>query len=187
MNQDDDQRWLDALAGREGEPSASTREARALRAALRADAPARVLEATRSPVREDALIARAVREGVLDAPKRAFRPRTHWHLPLAASVVLVFAAGLYVKLQPTASPVVRGDEDGIVRLQAKDAASLKRAILLDLREAGVSATGYETLGVHGIDADLPMPLSAEVQRVLARHHIAEPPDGVLRLEIRSTE
>lgn len=177
----DDQTWLDALAGRATDASATAREALALRAALRAgSAPVANLP---DKAREDALIARAVDEGVITIPARPRRLRG-WQLPLAASVLLV-AAGILLQLQPQA-PIVRGDEVGIVRLVAADPARLKRSILAELRAAGVSATGYEALGVHGIDADLPLPLPPAVERVLAMHGIAEPRDGVLRIEIRSS-
>lgn len=194
MNMDDDQNWLDALAGRGITPSATTREAHALRSALLAQASIRGADrapdnviSIRNSAREDALIERAVRDGLIDTPRAATSRRWTWQLPVAASVLLVFAAGIYVRLLPTSTPVVRGSEDGIVRLQTRNASALKQTILNELRAAGVSVTGYEALGVHGIDADLPVPLSPEVKRVLAAHDIPEPRDGVLRIEIRSTE
>ena len=187
----DDETWLDALAGRETPPSATAREASVLRAALRdgrqftgAARPVMNVTALPNHAREDALIARAVSEGIIVTPAKTRRPK-RWHLPLAASVLLVVTAGILVQLQPPA-PIVRGDADGIVQLVADDPALLKQRILAELRAAGVSAAGYESLGVHGIDADLPMPLSPAVKRVLAAHGVAEPGDGVLRIEIRSS-
>ncbi len=178
----DDETGLDALAGRETPPSAAAREAMLLRAAIRHDdAPVTSVPNT---AREDALIARAVNEGLIAMPSKMQRWR-RWQLPLAASVLLVVTAGILLQLQPQA-PIERGNEDGIVRLVAADPASLKQRILGELRAAGINATGYEALGVHGIDADLPMPLSPAVKRVLAEHAVAEPGDGVLRIEIRSS-
>jgi len=187
MNTDDDQIWFDALAGREPASSAPAREAHALRTALRsATTSADNVRAMRDANREEALIARAVSEGVIRAAPR--RRRMSWQLPLAASVLLVVAAGIVLELRiPPDTATMRGNEDGIVRLQATDAAALKRQILAELRSAGVNATGYEALGVHGIDADLSLPLTPDVQRVLAAHDIPEPADGVLRIEIRSSE
>ena len=192
MNDTDDSLWLDALAGREAPRSATAREAQLLRDALR-DAVAARANQSRADVlpfpdaaRENALIARAIREGLLP---RATPLRPKWPWAVAATV-LVMSAGLMVQMQLQQRPaiaVVRGDEDGIVRLTAPDAAALKRTLLAELRAAGVSATGYEALGVQGIDADLPMPVSPDVKRVLAAHGIAEPDDGVLRIEIRSSE
>jgi hypothetical protein len=187
MNTDDDQIWFDALAGREPPSSATSREAHALRAALRGvHTPADNVRAMRDATREEALIARAVQEGVIRAvpPRR----RLSWQLPLAASVLIIVSAGIVLELRtPRDTEIMRGTEDGIVRLQATDAAALKQQILAELRSAHVSATGYEALGVHGIDADLSLPLSPDVQRVLAAHDIPEPADGVLRIEIRSSE
>jgi hypothetical protein len=82
---------------------------------------------------------------------------------------------------------VRGGEDGVVRLTATHPAALKQRILQELRAAGVEATGYEALNVHGIDADLPLPLTDAVRGVLRAHDIEEPADGALRIEIRSRE
>ena len=191
MNADDDQDWLDALAGREQTPSATVREALVLRAALRErEHPAAQFEPGRQDSRrENALIAQAVREGIMAPPPRATtrRWRTGWQLPLAASVLLLFGAGIFINQYWSTPPVVRGDEAGIVRLQAADPAALKREILAQLRAAGVDAAGYETLGVYGIDADLAQPLTPAVRDVLATYRIAEPPDGVLRIEIRSSQ
>ncbi len=193
MNQDDDDTWMDALAGRDRSSSPTTREARALRTALRAralDSTPLPLASARDTARENELVARAVREGVIEAAPRDTkrRWRTNWQLPLAASVLVVVGAGVLMRAQwPSSPPVVRGDEDGIVRLRAADPAAFKRELLAQLREAGVEATGYEALDVHGIDADLPLPLTPAVRGVLAAHGIAEPADGVLRIEIRSSE
>jgi hypothetical protein len=184
MNSDDDQSWLDALAGRESADSATTREARALRSALRTEATPRA-SGTRDAAREELLIARARREGIIAT---TVRRRFHWQLPLAASVLIFIAGGIVMQLRsPPTAPVTRGDEGGVVRLQDADPAALKQTILTELRAAGASATGYEALDVHGIDADLPLPLTPEMRLVLAAHAIPEPPDGVLRVEIRSSE
>jgi hypothetical protein len=184
MSEDDDQVWLDALAGRESIDSATTREARALRSALRTTA-APSASGTRDAAREELLIARARREGLIATKVRRL---IHWQLPLAASVLIFIAGGIVMQLRlPPTTPVTRGDEGVIVRLQAADPAALKQTILTELRAAGASATGYEALDVHGIDADLPLPLTPEMRRVLAARAIPEPPDGVLRIEIRSNE
>jgi hypothetical protein len=80
-------------------------------------------------------------------------------------------------------PVVRGTPDGIVRISAPDPVALKQQLIEELRAAGVSATGYELLGRHGVDADLPQPLTDAVRGVLEKHRIPAPPEGVLRVEI----
>jgi len=185
---DDDQDWLDALAGRGTAVSPTRREAAVLRAAL-SDARQGVAEVATDEVaaarREVALIERAVQEGLIErAPRRLGR----WQLPLAASVLLAIGAGIFFRPQVADdSGAVRGDERGIVRLTAADPARLERDILAQLRAAGVEATGYEALDVHGIDADLALPLSPEVQRILDVHGIPAPADGVLRVEIRRSQ
>ncbi len=79
--------------------------------------------------------------------------------------------------------VVRGTAQAVVRIEAADPSALQRQILEDLRRAGVEATGYERLGRHGIDADLPDLVPPAIERVLQRHGIPVPRDGVLAVEI----
>jgi hypothetical protein len=190
----DDDEWLNALAGRSTTTSATRREAEVLCSALRDTAGAWRDTAQDSLTgnevgdarRAAALIDRAARDGLIERPRRRL---ASWQLPLAASVLVVLAVGLVFQLQPRlpASNTVRADERGIVRLTAADPARLKRDILTQLRAAGVEATGYEALDVHGIDADLALPLSPELERVLDAHRIPAPADGVLRIEIRRPE
>ncbi|MEJ0087981.1 MAG: hypothetical protein WDO72_20120 [Pseudomonadota bacterium] len=187
---DDDAKWLDALAGRATDLSATRREAEALRAALSGARKAPEMPANdelAAARREAQLVQRAVDEGLIERTPRRGLPR--WQLPLAASVLLVVAAGVVLQIQrPVATPeVLRGDEAGIVRLTAPDPARLERDLLAELRAARIEATGYEALDVHGIDADLPLPLPAAVKQVLDAHGIPAPADGVLRIEIRRPE
>lgn len=186
MNDDDVQEWLDALAGRDAAATPTGREARALRTALQATAMSAAAVTPFSPRdihREQLLLERAAREGVIArAPRRS--PR--WVLPLAASIFVAFAVGVFVRLQ-LPPEIVRGDEAGVIRLTSSEPAALKQEILTALRSVGVEATGYEALGVHGIDADLPQPPSDELRRVLRQFAIREPADGVLRVEIRKPE
>jgi hypothetical protein len=189
MNEKDDNDWLDALAGRETLTSATRREALALRGAVLAAnrTPDNVVRLVpRDASREQQLLERAAREGVIErVPPR----RKTGLLAIAAGLALALTAGMLVRMQTTSPDreVVRGVEGDVVRLQAADPAALKGRILEALRAAGVEATGYEALGVHGIDADLPRPLTPAASRVLAEFGIPEPADGVLRIEIRSRE
>lgn len=190
---DDDLRWLDALAGRAEVESATGREAFALRQALLADergsqdsgftsAAAEPL----NPRREAGLLDLAAREGLLPTrPSRVYS----WQWALAACLVLALGlgAGLQWMQYPVGQSVVRGGEDGVVRMTSTHPAALKQRILHELRAAEVEATGYEALNVHGIDADLPLPLTDAVRDVLRAHDIPEPADGALRIEIRSGE
>jgi hypothetical protein len=183
---DDDMHWADALAGREIPDSATRREAEVLRAALRTTAAAAAdVLATADPAREAALLALAAQQGLL--PARLAIGRRDWQWAIAATVLLVMGAGISLQWLREAPAVVveRGDRDGIVRITAAQPAALKQQLLRELRAVGVAATGYEALDVHGIDADLPLPLSEAVRQVLGAHQIPEPADGVLRIEIRS--
>jgi hypothetical protein len=189
-SKDDDAKWVDALAGRATDISATRREAEALRAALHGakaapEVPANdELSAAR---REAQLVKRAVNEGLIERPPR--RGLARWQLALAASVMVVVAAGIVFQSQQSglAPDVLRGEEAGVVRLTAADPARFERDLLAELRAAGVEATGYEALDVHGIDADLALPLSPAVKQILDAHGIPVPANGTLRIEIRRPE
>jgi len=185
MTHDDDNDWLEALAGRAPE-SASAREAAALRRGILAREvadPAPVPE--HDAWREDALIARARREGLI-APRPAARTgwRRGWHatavVAAAASVVVVI--GFLTREAPEPERV-RSAPGGVVRLESAQPEALQRRIVVELRALGVEATAYERLGAFGIDADLPEPLPVEVEEVLRHHGIPIPGDGALAVEI----
>ncbi|HSD73563.1 MAG TPA: hypothetical protein VLB75_02270 [Steroidobacteraceae bacterium] len=188
MTPDDDQRWLEALAGRGRTDSPAAREAASLRGEILRTTSARAAPPVpaQDRVREMTLIARARGEGLLPAPKN---PRWSWRwewnasLAVAALAAVAIGIGLYLRASVEPQIVVRGTPDGIVRITAPDPAGLKQQLIEDLRAAGVNATGYELLGRQGVDADLPQPLPEAVRRVLDRHGIPPPADGVLRVEI----
>ena len=186
MSADPNEDWLDALAGRdETSTSAAHAEGKWLRKMLQAhlvqqanaERATTASIATPDPMRERALIERARREGLM-------RARTSWRPMLMAAVIAMLAVGIVWQTFMRPEPVVVREGAAPVQLQARDPAMLKGQIIAELRTAGVEATGYEALGVQGIDADLPTPLTAEVRGVLARHSIPAPADGVLRIEIR---
>jgi hypothetical protein len=104
---------------------------------------------------------------------------------LIAAALAVLAVGVvWQTFMRPETEVVREGAAAAVQLQARDPVALKRQIIDELKAAGVTATGYESLGTQGIDADLPLPLTPQVRGVLAKHGIAAPADGVLRIEIR---
>lgn len=198
MSTEDDRIWVDALAGRSpahGAP-APRNEGELLRGALRARQPGAAADAPPAQntpaqgARAETLIARAARDGLIGAdgapPLRQGRRKVPaWRPLLAAAALACVAIGIAWQLHtPSGMDTLRGASAPIVRLTARDPADLKRTILGELRRAGVEANGYEALGVEGIDADLPQPLSPAVRRVLVSHRIPEPRDGVLRIEIR---
>jgi len=176
---DDDERWADALGGRGADDSPTAREASVLRAAMLARTPIDADVPSNDPMRERALIERARRDGVVGAP----RQRPVWQ-PLAAAAVLLLAVGVwFVGRSNEEAFVVRSAVDGTVRIETNDPAELKRALLKDLRAAGIAAHGYERLGTEGIDADLPRELDDAQMSVLERYQLVLPDDRVLRLEI----
>jgi hypothetical protein len=81
------------------------------------------------------------------------------------------------------SPDSTLSNDGIVRLKAADPRALRMQIVDELRAAGAQVSGYEQLGVQGIDADLPRPVPQLVGNVLERHALPVPRDGGLRIQI----
>jgi hypothetical protein len=181
MTQDEDATWLDALAGRKQvDDSQAAREAVALRASVLARAVVDDPVPRQDPAREQQLVERARDAGLL--PRRRRLSRTGSLLAAAAIVCVAVALGVLTR-RPGAPETVRSGPGEIVRLASADPARVQREILDELRHAGVVATGYERLGRMGIDADLPLPLAPEVERILERHAIPVPQDGVLRVEI----
>lgn len=188
MTPEDDQNWLDALAGRGRADSPAAREGANLRGELLRIATARVIPPmpARDSARETALIAHARRDGLIQEQESAPQGwlwRWHSGLAFAALAGLAIAVGLYMRATVDTEIVVRSTPDGVVRIAAPDPAGLKQQLIEELRAAGVEATGYELLGRLGVDADLPQPLTEEVRRVLDKHGIPAPKDGVLRVEI----
>jgi hypothetical protein len=197
MHEEDDP-WFDSLAGRAREtPGAAAEQSRAegasLREAIRASHAQQPIEVDAiDPRRETALIARARAEGVLAPGSAGVRihgaGRKRWTPWLAAAALACIAVGAALQLTNRATPpIVRGARSGIVRLRAPDPLSLKRELIQELERAGVHATGYESFGRFGIDADLPRPLPDAMREVLARHGIAPPADSVLQIEIEPAE
>lgn len=195
MIPNEDQDWIDALAGRDRDAaSASTVEARALRDGILArsteeSAPV----AAEDPVRENELVARARREGLIPAsPSRAgvsarsAAPSwwSGWRLggAIAGLAAAVLIAGVFL-VSPERKEPTRGAREDVVILEASDPVALQQEILSELRAAGVEARGYELLGKRGVDADLPDPVPEGVRRVLDRHGIPPPRGGVLQVEI----
>jgi hypothetical protein len=110
--------------------------------------------------------------------------RSGWSSGLAFAACITLVIGLAFLLRPDLTPeTVRGVEGGIVRIEARDPAALKREIIGELRALGIDANGYEVLDRQGLDAELPTPLTPRVRGVLERHRIPAPADGVLRVEI----
>ncbi|MCX2864918.1 hypothetical protein OOZ63_24100 [Paucibacter sp. PLA-PC-4] len=190
----DDQQWLDLLAGRSvPEADARTRkEAAWLRAALlsyRVTAPPGAPAAADDRVGR--LLARAREAGVLAAaaqePPASRKAANQWRYALAASVV---AFGAVLILLPARQGIDEaGPADGIwrgatvQRIEARDATLRRQQLLHELRGAGFDAQPFERLGRIGIDLALPVPLPATQAATLTRLGL-EPPEGPsLQIEI----
>jgi hypothetical protein len=105
----------------------------------------------------------------------------------AALAVAALALGVHLAPKTTTSDTVRTSPDGIVRLADANPRALRQRIVDELRAAGVQANGYAQLDIDGVDADLSLPVRADVQRVLDVHRIPAPADGALRLEISASK
>lgn len=192
---DEDQDWLDALAGRapSGAHGAAGREAQRLREHIQRNVRLPEVEvAQHDAQREAQLLERARREGLID-PTRLTRRTGRRLQPGAFGGWVALAAGLggiavaltvFLHGAPQTQHL-RGarENENVIRIEAPDPTALKIEILDELRAAGVSATGYERLGVEGINADLPKPVPPRVRDVLTRHHLSVPNTGELRVEI----
>ena len=189
---DEDQDWVDALAGRapEGASRGAIREGLRLRELIQRNVHApNVSVPERDATREAQLLERARREGLIDPSqltqrrRRPMRPSAIGGLALAASLACIAVALTFLLHGTPQTQHLRGAHEDVVRIEAADPTALKMQILQELRAAGVTATGYEQLGVEGIDADLPEPVPPRVREVLTRHHVSVPSDGVLKIEI----
>jgi hypothetical protein len=193
MSADDQDRWLDALAGRDVD--GASREGSALREQIRAQLMEPLAVAAEiDPAREAQLIARARAVGLLPAEslisRRAVaRSPRRWgvaRVALMAAALGGVAIGVNTLRYMRAPPeTFRGAANGVVELESQDPRALKQRLIQELKDAGVSATGYDRLDRVGLDADLPLPVAPNVLRVLKQHKIPVPNDGALVVEIRA--
>lgn len=197
---DDDQQWLDLLAGRAA-PDADARtrkEAAWLRAALLSY---RVSAPPGAPAHADdrisRLLTRARGAGVLPAAAnddrlpgqpatRSYRHR--WPQALAAGVVL---CGLVLVSLPSRQTVEEDDRamrgTPLQQITTPDAALRRNQLLQDLRAAGLDAQPYERLGRLGIDVSLPVPLPRDQAAALKRLGLKPPPGPSLQIELLAPE
>jgi hypothetical protein len=183
MSADDQDRWLDALAGRDVD--GGSQEGRALREQIRAQPPPPLaVVAEIDPAREAQLIARARGAALLPAgaPRRLSVARVALMAAALAGVAIGVNTLRYTRVPPE---TFRGAANGVVELETKDPRALKLRLIQELKDAGVSATGYERLDRVGLDADLSLPVAPNVRRVLKQHQIPVPSDGALVIEIHA--
>ncbi|HUA23063.1 MAG TPA: hypothetical protein VMA54_03030 [Steroidobacteraceae bacterium] len=188
-----DHDWLDALAGRapSGSNRGAVREGERLREFIQRNVHVPDVSVPEQDAqREEQLLERARREGLIDPveltrrTRRPMRPAAIRALVALAASVAGIAVALTVFLHGTPrTEQLRGPREEVLHIQSADPTALKMQILDELRAAGIRATGYEQLGVEGIDANLPEPVPPQVRAVLTRHHLNVPDNGVLRIEI----
>lgn len=119
--------------------------------------------------------------------RSTFRATGRRGVVAAAMAVAVLALAWNLRPASDASTAPFDVINGTVRVTAPDPRALKQQIVADLASAGVQANGYEQLGVIGIDAELPRPLTAEARAVLDKHRLAAPANGILRIEIARSD
>jgi len=190
---DPDHDWLEALAGRAptGSDRGAMHEGERLREFIQRNVHAPDVSVPgRDAQREAQLLERARREGLIDPAeltrraRRPLRPAAIRALVALAAGIAGVAVALAVFLHGAPrTEHLRGPREQVFRIQSGDPTALKMQILDELNAAGVRATGYEQLGVEGIDANLPEPVPPRVRAVLTRHHLNVPTNGVLRIEI----
>lgn len=190
---DDDQHWLDLMAGRSApEADARTRkEAAWLRAALlsyRVTAPPGAPAAAEA--RAGRLLARARDAGVLASASQPVpaqrKPANQWTYALAACVALfgVLLLALPGHEDITAPEPASGTWRGaaVQRIEAPDALQRRQQLLQDLRAAGFDAQPFERLGRAGIDLALPVPLPPAQAAALTRLGLVPPAGPSLQIE-----
>jgi hypothetical protein len=191
---DSDQDWLDALAGRTpaGSDRAAIAEARRLRELIQRNVRAPdVPVATLDAQREAQLLERARHDGLIEPAQLTRRTGRLSHpikaggwVGLAAAIAgIAVALAVFFHGGAPRTQHFRGARESVMRIEAPDPTALKMQIIDELHAAGVAATGYESLGVEGIDARLPKPVPPRIRDVLTRHHLSVPDNGVLRIEI----
>jgi hypothetical protein len=191
---DDDQHWLDLMAGRTA-PDADARtrhEATALRAAMlshRTTAPPGA--PAEAEARANRLLTRARDAGVLDTAANDAGPaepistrRTRWPHALAASVAACTLALVFLPRTHDGDPdgsTLRGAP--VQTVQAPDPAARRQQLLQDLRAAGFDAQPFERLDRPGIDVALPVPLQPAQVAALTRLGLSAPAGPSLQIEI----
>ncbi|MDI4634119.1 hypothetical protein J7U46_13760 [Pelomonas sp. V22] len=200
---DDDQDWLDLMAGRPapGADDITRTQAEALRAAVltqRLSAPAGAPAA--ADQRAERLLQRARAAGVLEDRladvARPARAANRWPYAMAASVAVI---GLLLVMQQQGpgdgSPAGMRDpapeheqmRGAVLQQRLSSQPLLDRQALLDrLRAAGFEAQPYERLGRLGIDVELPVPLPAARAAALKQLGLQPVTGPSLQIEILST-
>ena len=187
----DDEAWFEGLAGRASRGPAA-REGARLRAAY-GRLPAPVVATP--PVEPIVAAARAEglfrRRGLCPSCAQRWRRWTaalrangwRWSSGLAVAAVLAgVSASLWMQPGPEPAPTLRAPADGLWLRAAPDPAAARDRLAERLQAQGLTVRRYERLGRAGLDADLPQPPSAELQRLLREEGLVPAADGSLRVE-----
>lgn len=178
MSAEDDD-WADALSGQAPRNSRAAQEGALLQGALRRQIRPVVDEApAASLAREAQLLQTARRERLIGGSKAPSGAR--W-IALAASLMVAAVGVSWWSQRESESFVVRGIEDGVLRIEAARPRLEQQKLLDDLQAQGIDGHGYEMLGRYGVDADLPASLNAGQRSLLERYKV-EPKDQALRIE-----
>nr|WP_295083733.1 hypothetical protein [uncultured Roseateles sp.] len=185
---DDDQHWLDLIAGRAvPEADARTRkEAAWFRAALlsyRLGAPPGA--PTAPDERAARLLTRARDAGVIataaNEPQGKFKPARRWWLAAgiaACALLLVRAPSLWTEDE---SHTLRAGA-AMQRIETLTPMLRRDQMLQALTGAGFDAHPYERLGRPGIDVELPVPLPPIQAEALRRLGLVPPKGPALQIE-----
>lgn len=192
MAKDEDQAWLDRLAGRKGdELSDRTRaEADAVRKAIldrqAREAPA---TATETQAQLEKLLFRLRREKLLEASQPAAR-RWVFRSPLAAAAMLVIAVGVaFVArelIAPPQDPVEMRGIEGPQTVRAADIEKTANEIATALTSAGATVREYPLGLARGIEATIPRDRRAAVLPAITPFGLKLPADDRLVIEVRSS-
>lgn len=188
-NRNEDQDWLDALAGKP-DPDANpnvTKRAALLRQAIQKHDAALGVNDFDTDAGLQKLKFRMRREGLTSDSKPSFIHNRFVQYAMAASIILTIGLTMRIYLyeQPmqNEADIVRGSNQQIV-LAADPEARLKQ-LTTELGELGIQyqierKEGIIILMAHGVD-----PLKDEVAEFLERNHITAPVGTDLALEFRS--
>lgn len=184
----DDDIWFEALAGRPAAGRAAREGARLREALRRLPVPALVPPPV-EPIVEAARAAGLLRRrGWCPACAERWQRWRASSWPWAGGLAVAAAVGvLSVSLwmqQPAVepAPTLRAPADGLWLRTAPDPAAARDRLAARLQAQGLTVRRYERLGRAGLDADLPHPPAADLERLLRDEGLVAAPDGSLRVE-----
>jgi hypothetical protein len=188
---DDDQAWMDAMAGRRaaGLDPRSEQEALALRKVALEKAAAQALDASAVQAGEQRLLARLAREGLLGRRERA--AAAPWRLAFAAAAALVLGVGLMIQYSGLLTtgeatydepPGYRGAPERR-SVRAPDARAYAEALQREIAAGGGGARVYQRGQVYYVELSLAPGSPEPVRQALRKRNIADAREGIVLIEI----